>query len=162
MATNKTSRFLSTIELSWKTLLGIASVGAGVGLLTWLVNLLFQSVLIEPVFCRSADSFQACANGGTISIVIATILTNILGLIALVRLRVYRPLLVVIASIVTLFGVHVWTGAMSWYEATAWYALIYAISYALYAWLARTLSFAITLIALVIVIVLFRVFLAQL
>lgn len=161
MAGNIT-RIFSTIDLSKKTLLSVGLVGLGVGILTWLVSLLLQVAIIEPVFCRSADSFQACANGGTVSIVLATIIANILGLIALVRLGVYRPLLVVLAAIVTLFGIHSWAGSMSWYEATAWYALVYAVAYVLYAWIARLVSFAATLVILVLVVVIFRVFLAQL
>lgn len=156
------SRFFSTVDLSWRNLISIALVGAGVGVLTWLVSLLLQTLLIEPVFCQSADSFNACANGGTISIVISTIVANILGLIALVRLGVYRPLLVVLAAIITLFGIHSLVGSMSWYEATAWYATVYAVSYALYAWVARMVSFAVTLAIMFLLVIVLRVFLAQL
>lgn len=156
------SRLFSTVELSLKNLLSIAFVGAGVGVLTWLISLLLQVLVIEPIFCQSADSFNACANGGTISVITSTIVANILGLIALVRLGVYRPLLVVLAAIITLFGIHSFVGSMSWYEATAWYAAVYAISYALYAWVARMVSFAVTLAIMLVIVIVLRVFLAQL
>lgn len=160
MAGQTVSRFFSTIDLSWRQLATVMGVGFGVGALVWLLSLLMQVIFVEPVFCRSADSFQACANGGTISIVISTIIANIVGLIALVRLKVYRPLLVVIAAIITVFGLHSWTGGMAWYEATAWYAFVYALAYGLFAWLARMLSFAVTVILMIVIIVLLRVLMA--
>lgn len=140
----------------------VVVIGLLVGVLTWLVSLLLRWAFVEPVFCRSADSFNACANGGTIAIVVALILVNFLGLFALIRLGVYRPLLVVLAAVVTLWGVHSWLGGLSWYEASLWYGLVFAVSYILYAWLARLVSFGIAAGLTLLAVIMFRFFMTHL
>ena len=162
MAVLNLDRYISTIDYS-KQRLGLTTVvGLAVGAGTWLLSLLLQSVFVEPVFCRSADSFGACANGGTISIVIALAVMNILGLFALIRLGIYRPLLIVIVSLLTLAGIHSWLGGFSWYEASLWYALLFGLTYTLYAWIARLNSFLLALIVMVVLLSTLRVFMTQL
>lgn len=162
MAQSKLDKYVSTIDYSKRRLGLTAAVGALAGISAWLLSLFLQWVLIEPVFCRSADSFGTCANGGTISIVIALVIVNILGLFALIRLGVYRPLLVVIATLLALTGTHSWLGGLSWYEASLWYGLLFGLSYSLFAWIARLKSFATVLVVLFILIISLRIFMTQL
>jgi hypothetical protein len=161
MATAKKKNFLSTIDYSKQHVALTAAAGALVGSLTWVLSLFLQRALIEPVFCRSADAFTACANGGTTSIVLSLIAMNIIGLVILNRLGIYRPLLVILAALATLAGVNGWLGGLSWYEASLWYGLVFAAAYALYTWIARLTSFTSALIAMMVVIIIFRVFAAH-
>lgn len=156
------SKYTSTVEMTNKKLGLTIAIGFVVGVVTWLLTLLLQSYVVEPIFCRSADSFGACANGGTIAIVIALILTHTAGLFGLVRFGVFRPLLIVLAALITLIGVQSWLGSLAWYEAAAWLGLLTALAYALYAWIARMASFVVSLVVMIVVIVALRIAMAQL
>lgn len=161
MATLNLDKYISVVEYSKRRLGLTTAVGVLVGVLTWLLSLFVQWAFVEPVFCRSVDSFNACANGGTISIVIALAIVNSLGLFALIRLGVFRPLLVVIAALVTLAGTNSWLGSLSWYEASLWYGLLFGITYALYAWVARIKTFWAALALMAIILFGLRLFMAR-
>lgn len=154
--------FLPEQEVALSHIGAIAIVGALVGIATWLLSMLISSAVIEPLFCRSTETFSVCNNGGNISFSIAAVAAHIAGLFALVRTGTYRPLLVVLASVVTLWGLQVWLGNLAWFEATLFYAFVVAVSYALYAWLARIVSFGMSLAVILVVIILSRVFLNML
>ena len=156
--TSKVS-FLPQQETSLTHIGSIAIVGALVGIATWLLSMLFQATIVEPLFCRSADAFTTCNNGGSIAFSAAAIIAHIGGLYALVRIGTYRPLLVVLATIVTLWGIQVWLGTLVWFEATVAYGFVVAIAYALYAWLARIVTFWLSAVFILVVIILARVFL---
>lgn len=162
MADAKTVRkfkFLPEDDVPLSHIGAIAIVGALVGIATWLLSLLLQTAVIEPLFCRSADQFAICGSGGTIAFSIAAVIAHIAGLFALVRIGTYRPLLVVLATIVTLWGIQLWLGSLQWFEATLFYGFVVAVCYALYAWLSRVVSFGVTVAIILVVIVLTRLFL---
>lgn len=162
MAKPNFAKYIETIDFANKRLVLAGIVGLVVGALSWLLSLLLQNVFVEPVFCRSADAFAACANGGTISMALALFVTNIIGLFALVKIGVYRPLLVIIAALATIVGLHLWLGGLGWLEAAVWYAIVFAIAYVLYAWIARLASFGSAIAAMLVVIVAIRILMTQL
>lgn len=144
------------IELRWQTIVQVALLGAVLGLLTWLLTIVLRQVIFVPLFC--GDPVNVACVGATGSAgVLALIITGIVGLLGLVRLGVYRPLLVALAAAISLWGMAVWTGGMVWYEAAAWSVVLYAIVYALYTWLVRPRAFGLALLLVVIAIVLSRV-----
>lgn len=162
MATAKSTRkfqFLPETEPSLAHIAAVAIVGALVGIVTWLLSLLFQAAIIQPLFCRSTETFSVCNNGGNIAFTLAAVIAHIAGLYALVRTNAYRPLLVVLATIVTLWGIQVWLGNLAWFEATLFYGFVVAMAYALFAWLARVVSFGLALAIILVIIVLSRLFL---
>ena len=136
-----------------RTIISSAVIGAVAGLLTWGLNLLLQKYFVEPVFCRSADNFAVCANGGTVSFNIALVLVAILSVVALVKVSGYRPLLVAIAAVVTFWGANQWLGVQAWWEASLWLAILMSIAYLMYSWIARVASFPVSVILMVIVVI---------
>lgn len=145
-----------TPTLSERTLLIRAgSVGAGAGLLTWLLMLLIRNLLIEPLFCRSADSFGICAQGGDVAWTLALVVVSILAVFSLVRVGVYRPLMVVLAVFAAFFGLAPWLAPLEWYWAVLWHIVLFSLGYALFAWLATierfVISLAVTLIGVLLI-----------
>ena len=130
--------------------------GFAVGAAGWLLNLAIQRFFVEPVFCRNADSFSACANGGTVAWVIAIIIVSAVGLFSLVRTGIFRPLLVVLAAVVTLWGAASWLGPLTWWQATLWQGALFALAYILFAWIARTERFPVAFIVTILVIIILR------
>lgn len=157
MDNSSTSNSVQTlIELRWQALVQVGLLGAGLGLLSWLLTILVRQVIFVPLFC--GDPTNAACVGATGSAgVLALIITGIVGLLGLVRLGVYRPLLVALAAAVSLWGVAVWIGAMQWYEAAAWSALLYALIYMAFTWLVRPRAFGLALTLVVLVTILSRV-----
>lgn len=129
------------VETSTRTLFGVLFLGAFVGALIVGASILLERYFVVPVFCSSADSFTLCADGGGLAFNIATILTSVIGVVGLVKMRVYRPLLVAIASAATLWSAHAWLGMFPWYEMAAWLAGLYAAAYLLYTWVLRASNF---------------------
>ena len=139
-----------------RSVIGAAIAGVFVGLAGWMLNLALQAWIIEPFFCRSPETFAVCSNGGTVAWTAAVIFASIIGLIALVRSGVFRPLLVVIATLIALWGVAAWLGPLVWWQALLWHGILFAVAYSLFSWIARISSFLVALIITIVVIVLAR------
>lgn len=133
-----------------------AATGASTGLLGWLLSLAVSNFFILPVFCRSADAFNVCAQGGDYAWTIAFIIVSVVAVFALVRLSVYRPLLVVLAALVALIGIAPWLAPLAWYWAAFWNIILFGLAYAIFAWLATMENFIYSLIATIVVVVLAR------
>ncbi len=134
--------------------------GAFVGLFGWLLSLALNSWVLVPVFCRSADTTSACSNAPLTAWIIAYILVSIVGLFMLIRANVFRPLLVVAAALLTLWAVGLWFVSSAWWVGLIWSGGLFAVAYALYAWLASAKRFAYALIAIVVLVILFRLLMA--
>lgn len=146
----------SLIELSRQALFQVALLGAGLGLLYWLLTLLVRQVVFVPLFCGDPTSNMCVGATGSAG-VIALIITSIAGLMGLVRLAMYRPLLVALAAAVSLWGLAAWTANLYWFEAIAWSILLFALSYVLFTWLVRPRSFAFAVISILVVVILIRI-----
>lgn len=138
-------------------LLRMLAVGAATGILGWLLYLGIAHYFIEPVFCRSAEAFTICRNGGTVAWVSAHLVVLAAAVAVLARLAVYRPLLVVLAVLISLWGAHGWLGGMAWYIGVAWQAFLFAAAFAAFGWIARTTNFLVALVVTLAVVVLARV-----
>jgi len=144
----------SGVNSRWKSLIAPLVIGLVVGIVGWLLNLFLQRYFIEPVFCRSTDSFAVCSNGGNVAWAIAHIVLAGLSIIVMVRYLVFRPLLVAVAALLSVWGVAAWLSQMPWYSAIAWQAILFAFAYALFAWIARNDKFwQATLVSAIVVVI---------
>lgn len=151
------NRWDSLIELDPRQLVQIALVGAVTGAVVWLLTLLIRQVVFVPLFCGDPMSSGCTGASGTASI-IAGIIGAVIGLMGLVRISVYRPLLIVLAAMVALWGFGSWLSDNPWYQAMTWSVILYALTYAAFAWLVRPRIFGIALGTVVVVIILARWF----
>ena len=132
-------------------------VGALSGAIGWLLYLAIAQYFIDPVFCRSAETFGVCRNGGTIAWVSAHIIVLAAAVAVLARLAIYRPLLVVLAVLVALWSAHSWLGGMVWYVGLLWQALLFGFAMTLFGQIARMTNFLAALLITVGIAVLLRV-----
>ncbi|HUC96516.1 MAG TPA: hypothetical protein VMR16_02515 [Candidatus Saccharimonadales bacterium] len=88
---------------------------------------------------------------------IATILVGTVGIIIMLNLRMARPLLVAVASAISLWGLAKLTDGLGWLEVVAWSALLYALSYLLFAWLTRYKHVIPVLVAVIVIVVIVRI-----
>lgn len=133
-----------------------AVVGFVLGIAAWLLNLGIQRFIIEPFFCHNADSFSVCAQGGTYAWIAAIIIAMAAGLFMLVRFSIFRPLLIILASIISLWGVANWIGPLSWWQASLWHGVLFALAFGLFTLIARIERFGIAFVVTILLILLFR------
>lgn len=136
--------------------IGVVVTGALVGIAIALLSEAISRWFITPVFCRSADAFAICANGGNVAFNAAMVIVTILSVIALVRVGVFRPLLVAVASAAALWGIKPYIDTLAWYEYGLWLALLFALAYLLFYWLLRARSFVLSVIIAIIGVVAIR------
>lgn len=127
----------------------IAAIGAGLGILTWIVAWVLGSFVIDPLLCRDS-ALQACGKSGAVAGNLAIIVTAIVGAIALIRLHVRHALWVVLAVVLSFWGLQALTSALSWIEGLAWTTGLFVLGYLLFTWILRLRS---TMLAVVLAIV---------
>jgi uncharacterized protein (DUF486 family) len=141
---------------AWKDELSALASGAIVGALTWVLAYLLTEYVLGMIACRTGSSIVSCSDAGFVSAVIGLILASVAGLTILVRRRIFRPLLVVLAAGISLWGVN-----GSWLEERSVFSLILsviitALVYLVFAWFAKIRQFWIALIISVLLVIIFR------
>lgn len=150
---NRWDNFL--IELQPQQLLHIALSGAVVGVAVWLLTMLIRHVVMVPIFCGDPSS-AGCAGATDVAGIFATIIAAVIGLMGLVRIGVYRPLLIVIAAAISLWGLSGWVSGL-FIGALVWSVVLYALAYTAFAWFVRIRPFVPALVVVVVVVLLARV-----
>lgn len=133
----------------------VALAGLGVGFVVTALTHLLDQYIFSAVLCRT-DSATECANATNYAMIVAMVIGAIGGLIALVQARIYRPLLVVLAAAISLWGLHEITASMAWYWALVVTMAMFALSYSLFTWMARIRSFILAVVVIVVLVVLAR------
>lgn len=134
-------------------------LGAAVGLLIPLVSFLLERFFIEPVFCRSANSFGMCATGGLTAYYIATGVISIIAIILLANWQVFRPLLIAVGAAAALWGFKRYIGDMASQSAIEYYlfsAITFGLLYLLFYWIMRIRPFIISVILAILLVVVVR------
>ncbi|HUO62002.1 MAG TPA: hypothetical protein VMT96_00940 [Candidatus Bathyarchaeia archaeon] len=141
------------IDVPQQTVVRTVLAGAVLGIVGWVLSVAIKNMVLVPVFCGSG----ACTDAPNTAANIASVIVALAGVLVLVRLSVYRPLLIVLAVLISLWGIGGWTAHLSWYEALAWWAVLYALCYLTYSWLVRPREFVPTIILVVVAVILIRV-----
>jgi uncharacterized membrane protein YbhN (UPF0104 family) len=136
-------------------LVAVIALGAVVGLLIWGLMVVIDRYILDPVLCQG-QALQ-CANTSQYSEAIASIVGAGVGLFFLVRLQVFRPLLVVVAAIASLWGIIGQAALLPWYGVGLSAILLYAFAYAIFTWVARIRSFPMVVIVYVVLVAAVRV-----
>lgn len=149
---NKTLPF---VGMTRREFIGVLISGAVAGLAAFVLYALLNKFVFGAVLCR-AESTGDCAQAPTYSMIVAIIISTIAGVAGLARLRVYRPLLIGLASAIALWGLHKIAAGYAWYVALPAFVALFALAYAAFAWVARLRNFILTLVVTVVLVVLVR------
>lgn len=128
----------------------VALTGAVIGLIVWGLAILLEQFVLRGIFCGD-PSAAACTNVTTYAGNIGAVIMAIIGVVVLVRLSVFRPLLIVLGAAISLWGLAAWVSGLSLVEQAIWSIVLYALLYSLYAWVARIRNAAMVLIVFAIV-----------
>lgn len=140
----------SLIDIRPNTMVQVALLGIVLGAVSWILTAVLDRFVIGALAC--GGNGPTCDVSTSIAGNVAIVLTAIGGLLGLVRLGIYRPLLVIIAAAIVLWGISGLTLGMQWYEAMAWTVLFTAIVYTTFVWLVRPRFFLAAIILILIVV----------
>lgn len=143
------------VGMTVRELVTTVLVGAGAGLAATAITILMNKFVFAAVLCR-ADAAADCANAPMYSMIVGLVVGSVAGLVALAQLRVYRPLLIVVATAIALWGFQVLVAGMAWYWALGVMMVLFGLSYGLFAWIARVRSFLLAAVIAVILVVALR------
>lgn len=135
-------------------------IGAALGVVYCVLTYMVGRFIIDPLFCGSSANAITCSNSTSISGNIADILVSIIGLGVMVRMQVFRPIIIAAATAVLLWGLASWTEGLWFVEAIGWSVLLFALCYMLFSWVGRYARSVPVLIATLLILILGRIVLA--
>lgn len=133
-------------------------VGLGVGLVVAVIMFLLNKFVFGAVLCRP-QSIAECASAPTYAMIVAMVIGAIAGIVSLARLRIYRPLLAVLAATIALWGINNLVVNLPWYWALLAIMVLFGLAYGLFAWLARLRNFILAIVVTVVMVVIVRLIL---
>lgn len=148
----------SLVLMSTRKLLLIIVVGMLTGLTMWGLAYLLDTYIYKAILCNGKDAAQ-CLSSTRYATTTAIIIAAAAGLFGLVRLHVYRPLLIVIATLVSLWGLLVATSLFTWYLQAIIVMFMFGLGFGIFSWIARVRRFYIALISIIILIIVMRLIL---
>jgi len=145
------------ISTSWREWGRTIVFGATTGLIFWLLTILLQRYVIDPIVCKQALNATLCSNSTPLSGNIATILTAVIALVFMVRSGIARPVIIAVATAALLWDLAAWTDGLFWVEAVLWSIGLYALTYALFAWITRYATLWVTIVVSLLIVVIIRI-----
>jgi hypothetical protein len=143
------------IEQDSRVVMRVVLASMLLGLIAWALTYILQHFVLRAIFCQNPSA--VCTNLSGYSGGISAIIVMVIGVVMLVRIGVYRPLLVALCVMVSLWGLASWINGLGIFESIFWTVGLYAVAYTLYSWLARLRSAVIMLVVILLVVLITRV-----
>ena len=144
------------IDQDQRLMLKSASSGLLLGVAVWVIAFVLENYILRAFFCNDPGA-AACVNITTYSGNIAAVIAALIGLVTLVRLSIFRPLLIVLGAAISLWGLAAWLADLHVVEQIIWSIVLYALFYSLYTWIARIRNPVVVLIVFAVVAVSSRI-----
>lgn len=116
---------------------------------------LLAHFVFGAVMCREGST-NNCSDAPSYAMTVSMIVGGLVGLIALAQARVYRPLLIILATAISLWGFHELIHDIAWYWGLLIIGALFGLAYMLFAWVVRPRSFVLATILTVLLVVLLR------
>lgn len=143
------------VPMSTNDVIGVFMLGGLVGLICWVLGILLHHYVFDAYLCQG-DITSQCGVAKDYAAVVAGLVGAGVALGGLMRLRIYRPLLVVLASMFSLWGALQMVWGLLWYQGLLVAVILYALAYVTFSWMARIRPFWVALATLVILVVVIR------
>lgn len=142
--------------MSVRSIVTVFLYGLGVGLLTYALYLALDRFVFDPILCKENSALVHCEDASGIAGGVAMILGSFAGLVALVRERVYRPIMAILGVVISLWGIFTVTASLPLIVAVLYVALLFAVSYTLFSWLVQPTSLVVSVTGVLVVATLAR------
>ena len=143
------------VPMTWRELARIGAIGAVIGALSVGLYVLFHAYIFQAVLCRDQAN-TACGQAATYAAITTAFIASFVAVVVLAHIRVYRPLLIILAAILALWGIQSSVAVLPWYWALAGMIAVGALAYSLFAWIARIRSFILSAVVAIVIAVIIR------
>lgn len=143
------------VPMTWRELARIGAIGAVIGALSVGLYVLFHTYIFQAVLCRDQAN-TACGQAATYAAITTAFIASFVAVVVLAHIRVYRPLLIILAAILALWGIQSIVTVLPWYWALAGMIAVGALAYSLFAWIARIRSFILSAVVAIVIAVIIR------
>ena len=143
------------VPMTWRELARIGAIGAVIGALSVGLYVLFHTYIFQAVLCRDQAN-TACGQAATYAAITTAFIASFVAVVVLAHIRVYRPLLIILAAILALWGIQSIVAVLPWYWALAGMIAVGALAYSLFAWIARIRSFILSAVVVIVIAVIIR------
>lgn len=140
-----------------RSVLNVFLCGLIVGVATYLVYMLLERFVFQPIACNGPMAVVRCESSTAFSSGTAMVLGSLLGLVLLVRERVYRPILAILGVVIGLWGLLLVLATLPWFVAVLAAGIVFGLAYLLFSWLVQPTNFFVGLMSVVVVTVVCRV-----
>ena len=147
----------TVVVQTWQPWVRVIVIGLAVGFVAWVLTSLLARYVIEPLTCRDVANAAMCLNAVPVAGNVAAIIAALLGTLVLVRMGIARPIVLAVATAALLWDVAAWTAGLHWFETILWTILLYALSYLLFAWIARYARLWVVLVVSLLIVVIIRI-----
>lgn len=118
------------------------AVGAVItGVVAAIVLCIISTTGIFASMCN--QSVSICSTSVFYSTIVTMVVATVIGLLMLVQRQVYRPALVMLATVIALWPVVGWMAYAPWYVALVATTLLFTISICVFTWIARLRNVAV-------------------
>lgn len=130
-----------------RTFLGVLLTAIVASILTFVLTMAIDKVVLQPVMCQ-VGSGADCNSSQQIAYHISSIIAGIVAVVMLVQASVYRPLLVVLSSAVSLWSIYeAFLAGAPWPLQLLSLVVLNSITFIAFAWLLRAYNFAVALVS---------------
>ena len=143
------------VPMTWRELARIGAIGAVIGALSVGLYVLFHAYIFQAVLCRDQAN-TACGQAATYAAITTAFIASFVAVVVLAHIRVYRPLLIILAAILALWSIQSIVAVLPWYWALAGMIAVGALAYSLFAWIARIRSFILSAVVAIVIAVIIR------
>ena len=143
------------VPMTWRELARIGAIGAVIGALSVGLYVLFHTYIFQAVLYRDQAN-TACGQAATYAAITTAFIASFVAVVVLAHIRVYRPLLIILAAILALWGIQSIVAVLPWYWALAGMIAVGALAYSLFAWIARIRSFILSAVVAIVIAVIIR------
>lgn len=143
------------IAVTNKQIIGTAVIGILVGLLVWGISYVVAEYVFRAMFCQAMITEQ-CMASASYARGIGMIAASVAGVFALVKLQVFRPLLVGLGALASLWGLSALVATLPMGLAILFHGALFMVAYLAFMWLTRLRSFGMAMILIVVFVVAVR------
>jgi len=126
--------------MSRQDLARVFLAGLAIGISVYVLYILMDRYIFTPTLCGEFGLLERCDNKESYGATMAMLIGGFGGLFSMVKLRTYRPLLVVVLATISLWGVLEVATSFPWWASALVLTVIVASAYTAFAWLVRIRS----------------------
>lgn len=129
----------------WWERLNVVYISLVAGLSWWVITVLVNRYVIEPIACQDSTAAAVCAESFSVSGSVVAVLVAVAALFSLIRFMQPRPVVIAIGAAALLWDLAALITGLAWYEALGWSVLLYVLAYGLFWYVARIPSTIVSL-----------------